>query len=78
MTEAKASKHPLCACKLYRLIIMITILMGGYLSFQINSGHHRAESFEACCQWVLHNAQIITLLFAFAVQKYIFCNYMNS
>ena len=29
------------------------------------------ESFEACCQWALHNVQIITLLFQFTVQKYI-------
>ena len=34
--------------------------------------HHRAESFETCCQWVLVNVQIITLLFTFTVQKYIY------
>ena len=41
-------------------------------SFQINSQHHRAESFEACCQWVPHSVQIIILLFPFTVQKYIY------
>ena len=39
---------------------------------KINSKHRRVESFEACCQWVLHNVQIITLLSAFTVQKYIY------
>ena len=41
-------------------------------SFQANSKCRRAESFEACCQWVL--------LFTFTAQKFVqlsFCNYMN-
>ena len=41
-------------------------------SFQTNSKRHRAESFEACCQRALLNVQIITLLFTFTVQKYIY------
>ena len=44
-------------------------------SFQINLKRCRAEtseSFEACCQWVLLNVQIITLLFTFTIQKYIY------
>ena len=31
------------------------------------------QRFEACCQWaLLTNVQIITLLFTFTVQKYIY------
>ena len=41
-------------------------------SFQIKSKRRRAESFEACCQWVLLNVQITTLLFTLTVQKYIY------
>ena len=43
-------------------------------SFQINSKRRRAESFEVCWQWLLLNVQITTMLFAFAVQKYIYLN----
>ena len=35
--------------------------MGGFIS-----------SFEACCQWALHNVQIVTLLFTFTIEKYIY------
>ena len=41
-------------------------------SFQINSKRRRAEWFEACCQSALLNVHIITLLFPFTVQKYIY------
>ena len=57
------------------IIIIIVIYWLAHLSqsFQINSERRRAESFEACCQWVLLNVQVVTLLglFTFIVQKYI-------
>ena len=34
--------------------------------------HRRPVSFETCCQWVLLDVQITTLLFTFTVQKYIY------
>ena len=41
-------------------------------STQSAAGLKLSESFEACCKWVLFNVQIITLLFSFTVQMYIY------
>ena len=40
--------------------------------FKINSKSRRAQSFEACSQCALLNVQIISLLFPFTVQKYMY------
>ena len=60
-------KYPVLYC-----IVLIDVHLSQ--SFQMNSKCRRAESFEACChyQWVLLNVQIISLLFPFTGQKYIY------
>ena len=54
------------------IIIIFILIIGAFISiFQVNSKRRRAESFEACCHWVLLNVQV-TLLFLVTVRKYIY------
>ena len=47
--------------------------MGAFISnFPNKWKRRRAENFEASCQLALPNVQIVTLLFTFIVQKYIY------
>ena len=59
---------------IYIVLYCIVLYRRVYLNlFQIDSKRRMGdESFEACCQWALLNVHIITLLFPFTVQKYIY------
>ena len=64
--------HPSIRQLLLLLLLLLLLYGKAHLSqsFQIDSKLSRAESFEACSQWVLLNVQIITLLIT--IQKYIY------
>ena len=59
---------------LYCIVLYCIVLIGACISIISNQlkAPHGDERFEACCQWEILNVQIITLLFPFTVQKYIY------
>ena len=56
------------------IVLYFIVFIGAFISIFSNrlKAPHGDESFEACCQWALLHVQIITLLFPFTVQKYIY------
>ena len=62
-----------CVAATRRKIIIITRLTGALISvFPNQFKAPQGRSFEACCQWASLIVQIITVLFTFTVQKYIY------
>ena len=60
------------------LIIIITILKGAFISIFPNKFKApQGWSFETYCQWALLNVRIITLLFTFTIQEYIYHSVMT-